>query len=144
MAAYTEARVINKLWTKIVFSDASELDLGARDMGEEMVSLTLEESVNRLKTATGTTASLEIFVPITATVSVAKQSPSIVAWYERYIKNGFIGGTVVLYDDSNNSYTARNPSISITEVGQVNGTQADIKFSIKADLEVNVQALAGF
>lgn len=144
MSAYTEARVINKLWTKIVFSAAPELDLGAKDMGEGMVSLSVEESVKRLPTATGTTASLEIFVPVTANVKIAKQSPSINAWFERWKSNGFIGGSVVLYDDSNNSYTARNPSIAIGEIGDINGTQADITFTIKADLEVNLTALAGF
>ena len=76
---------INRLYTKLIFSDAPNLNIGAYDMGEGQVTIKLtEDSVKRLKTATRTIGSLEIFVPVEADVEIAKDSPVRQNWLARY------------------------------------------------------------
>lgn len=136
---------INRLWTKLIFSDAPNLNVGAYDMGEGQISINLtEDSVKRLKTATRTIGSLEIFVPIEAQVEIAKDSPIRLAWVDRYLKNGYIGGSVTFYDDTNESYTATEPSITLGELGNFNGTDPKLSFKLHANLLVNTEALSGF
>lgn len=136
---------LNKLYNKVIFSNAPELNLGATDMGEEQCSVNLtEESVKRLRTATGTVGSLEIFVPVEMTVAIDKTSPNINYWKKRYLENGYIGGSVTVYDDTNYSYTATKPSIIIDSLGNFNGTDPVITFKVSANFRVNTTALAGF
>lgn len=136
---------LNKLYNKLIFSDAPNLNIGAHDMGIEQCRVTLQKpGVARLETATGTVGSMEIIVPCDISVSIKKTSPIISYWSERIFQNGYIGGSVVLYDDVNNSYTATEPSIKIDELGALNGTEPAITFTVQANLKVNNEALAGF
>lgn len=143
--AYSAVGFINRLYNKLVFSDDSNLDVDVYDMGTEQCSCSFEtRGVSRLEAATGTVVSLQVFTKVTLSVSMRKTSPKIGFYRDRILQNGFVGGTVTLYDDANNSYVAYNPSVTIDDLGALNGTEPAITFLVECDLPVNETALAGF
>lgn len=138
-------KFLNKLYVKAIFSDAPELNLSAYDMGENMISISYEDDVvNRMKTATGSMGSLAIFVSATATVSIVKSSPAIDAYKSRILTNGFIGGTLTIYDDINGEWVLEDISLNQKEIGSVNGTEPAIEFQIQGNLLVNKESLYAF
>ena len=133
---------LSKLKTKAVFTAAPELNITAYDMGEEMISATIEdEVVNRLPTATGTIGSLAIFVPVTVSISILKTSNVISDYLNRILENGYIGGTLTIYSDVNTPYSITDVSLGLKDIGQLNGTQPALTFEVKGNLEVNKVAL---
>lgn len=135
---------LNKLYTKAIFSDAPEMNVVAKDLGEDMISATVNEPiVNRIPTATGTIGSLAIVVPVDISISVLKTRPVFQEYLKRIISNGYLGGTVTIYDDVNTAYTIRDVSFTINEVPTANGTVAAVTFTIQGNLEVNQTALFG-
>lgn len=143
--AYSPVGFINRLKNKVSFSEDSTLDIGAHDMGLEQVSVTInDDGGERLRVATGTVFSYNIFCLVTATISVRKTSPMAQRYLDRFSNDCFIGGTATLYDDAGNYFTAYNPSISLKDMGALNGTEPAYKFEFKADLIVNKEALSGF
>lgn len=133
---------LNKLYTKAVFTNAPELNVTAYDMGENMISATLEdEVVNRLRTAVGTVGSMAIFVPVTVSIDILKTSTAIDEYASRILSNAFIGGDLTVYSDVNSPYTIKDVSISLKELGTMNGTQPSVTFEVKGNLEVNKDAL---
>lgn len=143
--AYSAVGFINRLYNKLVFSDDSNLDVDVYDMGTEQCTCSFENrGVSRLEAATGTVVSLQVFIKVSLSVSMRKTSPKIGFYRDRILQNGFVGGTVTLYDDANNSYVAYNPSITIDDLGALNGTEPAITFIVECDLPVNETALAGF
>lgn len=136
---------ISRLYSKLVFSEDSTLNLIARDLGENMITGQVgKPPVERLPTATGTIGSLNIFVPVTLTVSILKTSPAFQNYWGRIMNNGYIGGTCTFYDDSNNSHTISEVSISTNNMPSSNGTEPAVEFVVEGNLEVNKQALIGF
>ena len=136
---------INRQWTKLIFSENPNLNITAHDMGERQVTISItKDSVKRLDTATRAIGSLEIYVPIEAEIDIAKDSVARSYWLEQYKKNGYIGGNVTFYDDTNNNYVATEPSITLSNFGTFNGTEAHTTFKIQANFLVNTDALAGF
>ena len=136
-------KFLNKLYVKAIFSDAPELNVTAYDMGENMIRITYEDDVvNRIRTATGTMGSLSIFVAATATIAIVKSSPAIDEYKKRILSNGFIGGTLTLYDDINGEWTLEDVSLKQKEVGSVNGTEPAIEFEVQGNLLVNADALS--
>lgn len=135
---------LNKLYTKAIFSDAPELNVTAYDLGEDMISATVNEPVvNRIPTATGTIGSLSIVVPVDISISVLKTRPVFAAFLTRILSNGYLGGTVTIYDDVNTAYTVKDVSLTVSEVPAGNGTVAAVSFTIQGNLEVNRAALYG-
>lgn len=133
---------INKLYTKLVFSDAPELNVTPYDMGEGMTSASLDDPVvNRLKSATGTIASMNIVVGVTLSVSILKTSSALQEYATRLLSNGYIGGTLTAYDDINNSYTFTDLSLNLTEIPAMNGSEPAVTFQIQGNLQVNRAAL---
>lgn len=136
---------LNKLYNKVIFSDAPNLNLTAYDMGSGQCKAAFNKpGVARLETATETVGSLEIYVPVDISIQVKRTSPAYSYWLQRIIANGYIGGSMTLYDDTNVSYVATKPSIKVDEAGPFNGTEPMIEFTIQANMKVNTQALAGF
>lgn len=134
---------LNKLYTKAVFSEDSNMNVVASDMGENQITISLQENiVERLRTATGTVGSLNIFVPVDITIEILKTSPA----YENYIKrcneNGYIGGSVTIYDDVNNEHTFSEVTITTQEFPSMNGSNPAHTFTIQANWNVNTQAIA--
>lgn len=143
--AYSPVGFINRLRNKLSFSDNPNLDVTPYDMGVEQTEVTFSRrGVDRLEAATGTVVSLQIFVKLEVTVSIRKTSPQIGAYKEAIIGNGYVGGTVTLYDDAGNKYIAYNPSVAVDGLGAFNGTEPAITFIVECDLPVNEVALAGF
>ena len=135
---------LNKLYTKAIFSDAPDLNVTAYDMGEDMIGATLNEPiVNRLPTATGTVGSLAIIVGVDISISVLKTRPVFTAFTNRMLENGYIGGTVTIYDDTNTPYTIKDVSFTMNEIPNVNGTNPAVVFTVQGNLEVNRTALYG-
>lgn len=133
---------LNKLYVKARFTSAPELNVGAYDLGENMISVTLdEESVNRLPTATGTVGSLAIVVPCTVNIEILKTSTAMDEYQKRIFSNGYISGTMTIYTDTNTPLTMKDVSVSLTDLGSFNGTAAAIVFSVKGNVEVNKDAL---
>lgn len=133
---------LNKLYTKAIFSEASELNVTAYDLGEGMIGARLEASVvDRLPTATGTVGSLAIVVPVTVSVSILKTSTAFAEYSKRILSNGYIGGTMTAYSDTNTPYVIKDVSLDIQEIPNMNGTEPAVEFQIKGNLEVNSDAL---
>lgn len=136
---------LNKLLVKAIYSDAPELNLTAFDMGEEMINISFDENVvNRIRTATGAMGSLSIFIPVTAVVSIAKSSPAFDSYKKRILSNGYIGGTLTIYDDVNEKWILEDVSINPQNVGALNGTIANFDFQLQGNMQVNKDALAPF
>lgn len=135
-------KFLNKLFVKVIYSDASELNVSAYDMGESQVELSFNDPVvNRLRTATGTIGSLSIFVGVTATISLNKASPLCQVYMDRIKSNAYIGGTVTLYDDSSKVYEITEPSLDVQSIPSMNGTEAAIQFKVEGNLRVNQDSL---
>lgn len=133
---------LNKLYTKAVFTNAPELNVNAYDLGEDMISVTLDdEVVNRLPTATGTVGSLAIIVGCTVTISILKTSTAIGEYQDRIFSNGYIGGTLTVYTDVNSPLTMKDISIGMQDLGSFNGTQPAVNIEVKGNVEVNKDAL---
>lgn len=135
-------KFLNKLYTKANFSDATELNLSAYDLGEDMISATLDdEVVTRLKTATGSVGSLAIVVGVSVNVAILKTSPVIQEYYKRILENAYLGGTLTITDDTKQSFTLRDISLNISEIPAGNGTSPATTFVINGNLVVNQKAL---
>ena len=133
---------LNKLYTKAVFTNAPELNVNAYDLGEDMISVTLDdEVVNRLPTATGTVGSLSIICGATVTISLLKTSNAIGEYQDRIFSNGYIGGTLTIYTDVNSPLSMKDVSIGFNDMGNLNGTQPAVNFIVKGNVEVNKDAL---
>ena len=134
---------LNKLYTKAIFSADDSLNVTAYDLGEDMISAQISEPpVNRLATAFGTVGSLNIMCPVDVTIAVLKTSPIVSNFYNRLLTNGYVGGTLTLYDDVNQSFTLEDVSVSLNEVPNANGTQPAINFLVQGNLLVNKDALS--
>lgn len=133
---------LNKLYTKAIFTDAPELNVGAYDLGENMINIQIDEDfVNRLPTATGTVGSLAIIVPVTVNIDILKTSSAVGEWSDRVLSNAYIGGTLTVYNDVNSPYSIKDVSINIKSMGNLNGTEPAVQFEVKGNLEVNKDAL---
>lgn len=137
-------KFLNKLYGKAVFSGDSGLNVVATDLGEEMIKITFDDAVvNRLKSATGTVGSLSIFVSATAEIQVLKTSPVYENYLNRIIENGYIGGTLTVYDDINISYEMEEISLDISELPSNAGTTPAVTFKAQGNLRVNRRAILG-
>lgn len=137
-------KFLNKLYGKAVFSGDSGLNVVATDLGEEMIKITFDDAVvNRLKSATGTVGSLSIFVSATAEIQVLKTSPVYENYLNRIIENGYIGGTLTVYDDVNISYEMDEISLDISELPSNAGTTPAVTFKAQGNLRVNRRAILG-
>lgn len=135
-------KFLNKLYTKAIFSDDNSLNVVAADMGEDMIKVTLEgDIVNRLTTATGTIGSLSIYVPVTIEISILKTSPLWPIYVKRCISNGYIGGTLTIYDDVNLAQEIEDISLDVQDLSNFNGTQPAVTFIVKGNFKVNRAAL---
>lgn len=133
---------LNKLFVKAIFSEASELNVTAYDMGEAMLSMSFtDEVVTRLRTATGTVGSLAIFVSAEINISINKTSSLIDTYYNRILSNAYIGGSLTIYDDTNTAWSMKDVSITVRELPAMNGTEAATTFIAHGNLEVNKDVL---
>lgn len=133
---------LHKGFVKAVFSDEPALNVTAADMGSEMISVTFDDKpVNRIATATGTVASANVSVPVSATLQVLKASPADSIYTNRIKANGVIPGTLTLYDDVNKPWTLSKLSISISGFS-ANASEAHRAYTIEGILPVNTDLIA--
>lgn len=138
-------KFLNKLFNKVIFSGAPELNASAYDMGESMCRVSFQDDVvNRLKTATGSVGSLAIFVGCEVSISIAKTSNIINEYQNRILNNGYIGGTLTIYDDTKREFVITDISLNQREIPSMNGTEPAVEYIIQGNLEVNKEALTGF
>ena len=138
-------KFLNKLFNKVIFSDAPELNASAYDMGESMCRVSFQDDVvNRLRTATGSVGSLAIFVGCEVSISIAKTSNIINEYQNRILNNGYIGGTLTIYDDTKREFVINDISLNQREIPSMNGTEPAVEYIIQGNLEVNKEALTGF
>lgn len=135
---------INRLYTKIIFTEDSSLNAVAKDMGELQIQVSMSDDiVRRLRAATGTVGSLSIYVPVQVNLSILKTSPLYEVYQMRALKNGYIGGTMTVYDDVNKGWTISDPSIGSADFPASNGSDPQVTIRIDGNLLVNTEALAG-
>lgn len=138
------ANFLNKAWVKLIFSDAPNLNMGVRDMGADQVRVEFTENATELlDTATGFTASLNLYTKALVTVSIKKTSPVAVFYGRKYFQNSNIGGTLTLYDDVNKSYSGTSVVIHKLDLGQLNGSSPTFDITLACVLEINAEALGG-
>ena len=133
---------LHKGFVKGVFSEAPELNVTAVDMGTEMISVSIDtQSVDRLPTATGTVASANSFVSVSATFQVLKASPADKIYTNRIKSNGVIPGTLTVYDDVNKDWTFSKLSISLAGFS-ANASEAHRAYTVQGIMPVNTDLIA--
>ena len=133
---------LHKGFVKAVFSDVGALNVTAKDMGTEMISVTIDDKpVNRIPTATGTVASANVFVSASITINVLKASPADKIYAERMKSNGVIPGTLTIYDDVNKDWTFSKLSYSISGFSS-NASEAHRAYVIEGIMPVNTDLIA--
>lgn len=134
---------LNRLFVKCIYSEAPVLNLTPYDMGEDMISASLDdEVVTRLKTAVGTIGSLAVVVGVTIEISVLKTSPAFQEYVKRILENAYVGGTLTIYDDVNTPYVVSDISLDVTSIPNMNGQNAAVVFKIQGNMQVNRNALS--
>ena len=133
---------IFKGFAKAVFSDDSGLNIIPSDLGDDMIAVTFDsDAVTRIRTATGTIASPQLFVEVNGTFHILKTSPQYNLYVNRVSQNSVIPGEVTMYDDSNLSWTFVKMSLGITG-WTGSGKDAAAQFSLKANWPVNTKLIA--
>lgn len=136
-------QILNKLLTKAIFSEATNLNVSAVDLGKDMISVRLRnEAVNRLEGATHTIASANLYVLVEIVINILKTSPVFNQYLLAIQQKAIVGGTITLYDDRGNSYMASDVSLNVSEFPNMNGTEASVNFSVLANFNVNTQLLS--
>lgn len=136
--------ILNKLLSKVIFSDATQLNVSASDLGEQMISVSIEDDVvSRLRAATGTVASASIYVQLNINIHVLKTSPVFESYAKAILGNAIVGGTVTVYDDRGVAYTGKDVSLNLKEIPNMNGTEPAVNFIVQCNLPVNTGLMVG-
>lgn len=139
LPSYLE-RFINKAVTSLIFPDDPDLNLTAFDMGEDAVSMSIdEETIKRLKVNFGDVGAVEMAVPVTINVSIIKVVTPAETWRKRIIRNGLVQGanrTCIFTDDVGNEYSIFACTLSMGEVS-ANASSPVYSFTVKGTLAVN-------
>ncbi len=98
----SEMSILARVFNTAVFSNNSIFDITPFDLGEEQMSVDMEEDevVKRLYAATQTIASTNIFIPITIKVPILKTSPAYKIWLNARMQNPILGECVLKDDKS--------------------------------------------
>lgn len=133
---------IFKGFTKAVFSTDAGLNIIPSDLGEDMITAAFDSDVvKRIKTATGTIPSPEIFTDVTITLNILKTSPQYATLKSRIESNALIEGQVQFFDDSNNEWTFTK--LSLKPMGfTASGNDAVVQFAIQGNYLVNQNLVA--
>ncbi len=88
-----EMNILGRVFNTAVFSNNSTFDITPFDLGEEQMSVDMEdEVVKRLQAATQTIASANIYLPTTIKVPILKTSPAYPIWLKAMTSNAIVGG----------------------------------------------------
>ncbi len=133
----SEMSILGRVFNTAVFSNNSAFDITPFDLGEEQMSVDMEdEVVKRLPTAAQTVASVNIFLPITIKIPILKTSPAYKTWLNARMQNPILG-ECTLKDDSGYQYVIKQVSLSFKGLPNMNGNQPSVGFTIKGNFYVN-------
>ncbi|EMH28519.1 hypothetical protein HMPREF1423_01358 [Helicobacter pylori GAM270ASi] len=128
-----EMNILDRVFNTAVFSNNSAFDITPFDLGEEQMSVEMEdEVVKRLPTAMQTVASVNIFLPITIKVPILKTSPAYVIWLNARMRNPILG-ECVLKDDVGHQCVIKQITLDFNIIDLVASTE----FTIKGNFYVN-------
>ncbi len=99
-----------------IFSNNNAFNITPYDLGAEQMSVEFEdEVVNRLRCATQTIASTNIYLPITIHVPILKVSPVYKTWLKAMTENAIVGGQCTLKDDAGYQYVIEQVSLGFKD-----------------------------
>lgn len=129
--------VINKAISNIVFSNYPQLTLLAKDLAEEMITLTVDDDFsNRLRGATSSVISPNPYAVSTVSARVLTTSPQCNALIAQCEASNTLDGNVVFTDPTKKKFLLTNLELMYKEV-QGDGQQAFIEFTIRGDYQIN-------
>ncbi|RVZ98073.1 hypothetical protein [Helicobacter pylori] len=122
-----EMNILGRVFNTAVFSNNSAFDITPFDLGEEQMSVEMEdEVVKRLPAATQTVASVNIFLPITIKVPILKTSPAYKTWLNARMQNPILGGCT-LKDDTGFQCVIKQVTLDFNVIDLVTSTEFTIK-----------------
>ncbi|STO73620.1 Uncharacterised protein [Helicobacter pylori] len=129
-----EMNILARVFNTAVFSNNSAFDITPFDLGEEQMSVEMEdEVVKRLQAATQTIASANIYIPTTIKVPILKTSPAYAIWLKAMTSNAIIGGQCTLKDDAGYQYVIEQVTLDFNVIDLVTSAE----FTIKGNFYVN-------
>ncbi|MFP6170832.1 hypothetical protein ACLGBY_03530 [Helicobacter pylori] len=128
-----EMNILGRVFNTAVFSNNSAFDITPFDLGEEQMSVDMEdEVVKRLPTAMQTVASVNIFLPITIKIPILKTSPAYKTWLNARMQNPILG-ECTLKDNESYQYVIKQVTLDFNVIDLVTSTE----FTIKGNFYVN-------
>ncbi|WRA09471.1 hypothetical protein KVM17_03470 [Helicobacter pylori] len=124
-----EMNILARVFNTAVFSNNSAFDITPFDLGEEQMSVDMEdEVVKRLPTAAQIVASVNIFLPITIKIPILKTSPAYKTWLNARMQNPILGGCT-LKDDTGFQCVIKQVTLDFNVIDLVTNAE----FTIKGD-----------
>ncbi len=128
-----EMNILGRVFNTAVFSNNSAFDITPFDLGEEQMSVEMEdEVVKRLQAATQTIASANIYIPTTIKVTILKTSPAYKTWLNARMQNPILG-ECTLKDDAGYQYVIKQVTLDFNVIDLV----TSVEFTIKGNFYVN-------
>ncbi|GAA8099047.1 hypothetical protein Kazakh3189_00970 [Helicobacter pylori] len=122
-----EMNILACIFNTAVFSNNSAFDITPFDLGEEQMSVDMEdEVVKRLPTAAQTVASVNIFLPITIKIPILKTSPAYKTWLNARMQNPILG-ECTLKDDAGYQYVIKQVTLDFNVIDLVTSAGFTIK-----------------
>ncbi|MGL2360268.1 hypothetical protein ACOWK0_01465 [Helicobacter pylori] len=123
----SEMSILARVFNTAVFSNNSAFDITPFDLGEEQMSVEMEdEVVKRLPTAAQTVASVNIFLPITIKIPILKTSPAYKTWLNARMQNPILG-ECTLKDNESYQYVIKQVTLDFNVIDLVTSTEFTIK-----------------
>ncbi len=123
----SEISILARVFNTAVFSNNSAFDITPFDLGEEQMSVELEdEVVKRLQAATQTIASANIYIPTTIKVPILKTSPAYKIWLNARMQNPILG-ECVLKDDKSYPCVIKQVTLNFNVIDLVTSVEFTIK-----------------
>ncbi|WP_101019858.1 hypothetical protein [Helicobacter pylori] len=129
----SEMSILVRVFNTAVFSNNSAFDITPFDLGEEQMSVEMEDEVaKRLQAATQTIASANIYIPTTIKVPILKTSPAYKTWLNARMQNPILG-ECTLKDNESYQYVIKQVTLDFNVIDLVTSTE----FTIKGNFYVN-------
>ncbi|GAA8365487.1 hypothetical protein ACQJ6L_04935 [Helicobacter pylori] len=128
-----EMSILARVFNTAVFSNNSAFDITPFDLGEEQMSVEMEdEVVKRLQAATQTIASTNIYIPTTIKIPILKTSPAYKTWLNARMQNPILG-ECTLKDNESYQYVIKQVTLDFNVIDLVTSAE----FTIKGNFYVN-------
>ncbi|MUU30194.1 hypothetical protein F7187_02155 [Helicobacter pylori] len=123
----SEMSILVRVFNTAVFSDNSAFDITPFDLGDEQMSVEMEdEVVKRLQAATQTIASTNIYIPTTIKVPILKTSPAYKIWLNARMQNPILG-ECTLKDNESYQYVIKQVTLDFNVIDLVTSAEFTIK-----------------